>query len=119
MDMTMPDSHDSKQAHAPAVRNDDRTLVRGQAADSRFDRWLSRRLHEAYDNVLKEQLPAELERLVQQLAEQPAAPTTALGTTSDGRGQDGGRQELPCRSVRADPRRAVLLGLGSVSFLRS
>lgn len=43
------------------------------STDPRFDRWLSRRLHEAYDSVLKEALPAELERLVLQLAAQEDA----------------------------------------------
>lgn len=43
----------------------------GKAAptDARFDRWLSRRLHEAYDSVLKEALPSDLERLVHALAQ--------------------------------------------------
>ena len=116
----MPDSHDSKQAHAPAMRDNGCTSARGQAADPRFDRWLSRRLHEAYDNVLKERLPAELERLVQQLVEQPPTPTAARSTTSgESRGEEGGRRERPCRGARTDPRRAVMFGLGSVSFLRS
>jgi hypothetical protein len=36
--------------------------------DPQFDRWLSRRLHEAYDGILKERLPTDLDRLVEQLA---------------------------------------------------
>lgn len=40
---------------------------RRDTTDPRFDRWLSRRLHEAYDSVLKEQLPPDMARLVQQL----------------------------------------------------
>lgn len=40
----------------------------GMPTDARFDRWLGRRLHEAYDSVLREALPPELERLVQAFA---------------------------------------------------
>jgi hypothetical protein len=52
--------------------------------DLRFDRWLSRRLHEAYDSVLKEALPADLERLVQQLAAQENASRSAGASRHDG-----------------------------------
>jgi len=37
-------------------------------ADRGFERWLSRKLHGAHDSVLREPLPAELERLVQLFA---------------------------------------------------
>lgn len=46
---------------------DMRMTDRRDSTDPRFDRWLSRRLHEAYDGVLKERLPAELDDLVRQL----------------------------------------------------
>ena len=38
--------------------------------DARFDRWLSRRLHEAYDNILKEELPSDLAALIDALGQQ-------------------------------------------------
>jgi hypothetical protein len=70
--------------------------------------------------VVKERLPAELERLVQPLAEQPPpTPTAARGASGESRGEAGGHQERPCRGARTDPRRAAMFGLGSVSFLRS
>ena len=37
-------------------------------ADHHFDRWLVRKLHDAHDSVLREPMPAELERLVQLFA---------------------------------------------------
>lgn len=43
--------------------------------DARFDRWLSRRLHEAYDDVLKQALPPDLERLVHALAQGNDGPS--------------------------------------------
>jgi hypothetical protein len=48
--------------------------------DRRFDRWLSRRLHEAYDNVLKEALPADLERLVEQFSAEAPTPGQSDGS---------------------------------------
>lgn len=74
---TMPDGQDKDGVRAPMLRGDGRADLglTAMSADPRFDRWLSRRLHEAYDGVLKEALPAELERLVLQLAAQEdAAP---------------------------------------------
>lgn len=44
----------------------------GGSADRRFDRWLSWRLHDAYDSVLKEKLPADLQRLVELLGQRDA-----------------------------------------------
>lgn len=38
--------------------------AKSSSADPRFDRWLSRRLHEAYDSILKEPLPPDLEKLI-------------------------------------------------------
>jgi hypothetical protein len=60
--------------------------------DPRFDRWLSRRLHEAYDSVLKEALPADLERLVQQLAVQENA-ARSNGASQHPDGSQGHRPE--------------------------
>ena len=37
-------------------------------ADRGFDQWLRRKLHDAHDSVLREPLPAELERLVRLFA---------------------------------------------------
>jgi hypothetical protein len=71
---------------------------RRDISDPRFDRWLSRRLHEAYDGVLKEQLPAELDHLVQQLG---ARRSGGSGPSADGgleadeeKPTDGGRAAL-------------------------
>jgi hypothetical protein len=78
----MPDSRDKDGARAPVLRGNGRAELGSDVmnSDPRFDRWLSRRLHEAYDSVLKEALPAELERLVLQLAAQEdASPREALG----------------------------------------
>lgn len=67
MDMAMPDSRDQNDPRIMGPHSDlcDRSKT---GADPQFDRWLSRRLHEAYDGILKEQLPIDLDRLVQQLA---------------------------------------------------
>ena len=54
------------------------------AIDPRFDRWLSRRLHEAYDSVLREALPPELSFLVQRLAAREEAARNDGGGEYDG-----------------------------------
>lgn len=64
----MPDSRNDKGPRESALRRDGAVPAFNGSGDPRFDRWLSRRLHEAYDSVLKEQVPAELEQLVRQLA---------------------------------------------------
>ena len=74
----MPDRLDSPDPHAFAQRTGSE-LVRSGNHSTPFDRWLSRRLHEAYDTVLREQLPAELEQLVRQLAESPAQASCLNG----------------------------------------
>ena len=72
--------------------------------DPRFDRWLSRRLHEAYDGVLKEQLPADLEQLVRQLGSRDVAGGSAHddsdGTDDDGlnQGRRSGASQSPYRN---------------------
>jgi hypothetical protein len=67
MDMAMPDGQDQNNPWITGPRS--HICNRGKTgADPQFDRWLSRRLHEAYDGILKEQLPPDLDRLVQQLA---------------------------------------------------
>jgi hypothetical protein len=86
----MPDSRDKDGVDAPMLRGSghvDRT--KAASPDPRFDRWLSRRLHEAYDSVLKEPLPAELERLVQQLAAQETRPQHEAAPADDRRREDG------------------------------
>lgn len=60
---------------------------RRDTADPRFDRWLSRRLHEAYDGVLKEQLPADLDRLVQQIDAQRSESRRGHATSGGGNGE--------------------------------
>ncbi len=66
---------------------------RRDTADPRFDRWLSRRLHEAYDGVLKEQLPEDLDRLMRQFSarQQPESGSGRAPSGNDpGRDDDGG-----------------------------
>jgi len=65
----MRHSWDDDETRAPIARGNPAEAP-GSADDPRFDRWLSRRLHEAYDSVLREDVPADLERLVRQFAEQ-------------------------------------------------
>jgi hypothetical protein len=66
--------------------------------DRRFDRWLSRRLHEAYDNVLREALPADLDRLVHRFSAEAVNPGSDPGPSSrlddgvHGRGTDRPRR---------------------------
>lgn len=60
---------------------------RRDITDPRFDRWLSRRLHEAYDGVLREQLPSDLEQLVRKL--DPHLTPRAV----DGDGGTGGESD--------------------------
>jgi hypothetical protein len=73
--------------------NEDQVALRGgamevrakpAAIDPRFDRWLSRRLHEAYDSVLREALPPELSCLVQQLAAREGAARHHGAADNDG-----------------------------------
>lgn len=56
----------------------------GPVEDTRFDRWLSRKLHAVYDDSLHEPLPAELAQLMQ-LFDAPTGETTeATAETSAG-----------------------------------
>jgi hypothetical protein len=64
----MPDSRNDKGPRESALRRDGAVPAFNGSGDPRFDRWLNRRLHEAYDSVLKEQVPAELDQLVRQLS---------------------------------------------------
>ena len=59
-----------------------------------FDRWLSRRLHEAYDNVLRERLPSEMEQLVLQLAANHGSVSLRDAFDQDGRGMRSRRPDL-------------------------
>jgi hypothetical protein len=66
------------------------------AEDRRFDRWLSRRLHEAYDNVLREALPPDLDRLVHRFSAEAADPGLDTGASSRlDDGMRGGRGSVP------------------------
>jgi hypothetical protein len=50
---------------------------KASAEDARFDRWLSRRLHEAYDNILKEELPPDLAVLIEALGQRGSGEAPA------------------------------------------
>lgn len=63
----MPDRHDERGSSASATCTKPNLGRANGVADDRFDRWLSWRLHDAYDSVLKEKLPAELEHMMRQL----------------------------------------------------
>lgn len=63
----MPHGRDQNDPWTAGPRSDMCNPSR-TGSDPQFDRWLSRRLHEAYDGILKERLPTDLDRLVQQLA---------------------------------------------------
>lgn len=94
----MPDSRDQNDPRITGPHHDmcDRSKT---GADPQFDRWLSRRLHEAYDGILKEQLPTDLERLVQQLA--AGSLPTGQGNVINGVDHDG----VDATSNRVDMRR--------------
>jgi hypothetical protein len=69
----MPHRVDNQEPPRPDLRETQRGAA-SVAEDRRFDRWLSRRLHEAYDNVLREALPADLDRLVHRFSAEAADP---------------------------------------------
>jgi hypothetical protein len=47
---------------------------RRHRAEAGFDRWLTDRLHDLYDPVLKEQVPDDLERLLDRFASRSGKP---------------------------------------------
>lgn len=46
---------------------------RRKRSDASYDRWLTDRLHEVYDPVLREPVPPELERMLGAFAPRPKA----------------------------------------------
>lgn len=78
---------------------------RRDSNDPRFDRWLSRRLHEAYDGVLREQLPVELDRLVQELGRQrrEPGPRREMGDDGPENGDEGSKGRPIVASMWDDP----------------
>jgi len=42
-----------------------RTIKQSRASDSAFDVWLNRGLHELFDDVVKEPVPAELLKIIE------------------------------------------------------
>lgn len=77
----MPDRPDELGSSKTPRRGSGRNGGEHGAFDARFDRWLSCRLHDAYDNVLKEHLPPDLARLVELLKAQGEEDGTATETT--------------------------------------
>ena len=76
----MPHSRDNRDSSRPDLRETQPDSV-SAAEDRRFDRWLSRRLHEAYDNVLREALPSDLDRLVHRFSAEAAGPGSVAGAS--------------------------------------
>jgi hypothetical protein len=77
----MPHSRDNQDPPRPDLREAQPDAA-SAAEDRRFDRWLSRRLHEAYDNVLREALPPDLDRLVQRFSAETASSGSDGGSSS-------------------------------------
>jgi hypothetical protein len=91
----MPHSRDNQDPPRPDVRETQPDAA-SAAEDRRFDRWLSRRLHEAYDNVLREALPSDLDRLVQRFSAEAAGSGPEAGASSGlDDGMRGGRRSAP------------------------
>lgn len=97
----MPESRDHDSPQDTFLRHDGAPGSGAASGDPAFDRWLSRRLHETYDSVLKEELPDELDRLVRQIV----AKEDASKTEADGH-RDGGKATPPrrCNGSAADRR---------------
>jgi len=55
----------------PEADRSPRDSGRRSRADVGFDRWLTDRLHSIYDAVLKEEVPDELESLLDRFARRP------------------------------------------------
>jgi hypothetical protein len=76
----MPHSRDNRDPPRPDLREKQPDSA-SAAEDRRFDRWLSRRLHEAYDTVLREALPSDLDRLVHRFSAEAAGPGSVAGVS--------------------------------------
>jgi hypothetical protein len=76
----MPHSRDNHDLPRPDLRKTQLDAP-SAAGDRWFDRWLSRRLHEAYDNVLREALPSDLDRLVHLFSAEAAGPGSDAGAS--------------------------------------
>lgn len=96
----MPHRIDDQEPPGPELRETRPDAV-SAAEDRRFDRWLSRRLHEVYDNVLREALPSDLDRLVHRFSAEAASSGSGAETLSrldDDGVNDGGvdrRRSVP------------------------
>jgi hypothetical protein len=64
---TPPESAKGSDASAPG-KNEGHSRRRGSSG---FDRWLTERLHDVYDPVLKEKVPDEFDRLLDDFAKRP------------------------------------------------
>jgi len=65
--------------------------------DGGFDRWLTGRLREMYDEVLREDVPDDLVRMVRQFDQPSAADPEAEEGTGEGRSE---RPETGARASR-------------------
>jgi hypothetical protein len=99
----MPHRVDDREPPQPGLRKTQPGAA-SAAEDRRFDRWLSRRLHEAYDNVLRETLPSDLDRLVHRFSAE------AAGSGSDAAGASP-RLDDGAHGGGIDRRRSVSLQL--------
>lgn len=75
-------------------------------AESAFDQWLGRQLAHAYDEVLKEEVPEDLKRLVQAFRDKEAGGEEAgEGQPDDASGeQENADVETPDASTGPDER---------------
>ncbi|MFO1071272.1 MAG: hypothetical protein U1E17_00855 [Geminicoccaceae bacterium] len=90
----MPDRPEELGSGRAPRRGSDGSQHEAGIPDTRFDRWLSCRLHDAYDGVLKEQMPADLARLVAMLGAQ-SDPDTQSQPAANEAGHAHGAQAAP------------------------
>ncbi len=64
-------------------------------ADSPFDLWLHKQLHEMYDSIAKEPLPEDLLKLIDKDAGSAPEQSSDDGNSSDGNSSDGKSRKNP------------------------
>lgn len=99
----MPHNRNMKDMRAPVSNDGSADAGPGVSNDPRFDRWISRQLHETYDAVLREKLPPDLERLVLAFRSMPGSGMSGQGDdTHDDRLADD-KDKRSCRMASPPP----------------